>query len=51
MQNKQAKQMDSRVSLNLNLSNVSLALEMITTGNHIMGHLETKPLGTAETIL
>lgn len=51
MHNKQTKQSDSRVSLNPNLSNVSLALEIITTGNHIMGHLKTKPLGTTETIL
>lgn len=51
MQNKQAKQTDSTVTLNPNLSNVSLGLEMIATGNHMMGHLETKPPGTTETIL
>lgn len=50
MQNKQVKQNDSRVTLKPNLSNVSLAVAIITTGNHITGHLKTKPLGTTETI-
>lgn len=51
IQNKEAKQTDSRVTLKPNPSNVSLGLEIIIAGNHIMGHLRTKLLGANETLL
>lgn len=51
MQNKQAKQTDTRVTLNVDFSNVSLALEITTTENHTMAMLKLKHLSTTEKIL